>query len=414
MTFRLLLSISLLTYCFSASSLADVKGLDGNIGFDVDSNGTKEMRLNATGLGIGTNPSSNLHINGNVVISQKIGIGTTNATANLSLQGSLSMGLETFTNDGNIENSSIVLADSSTGNIDLNLPYAGNVAGRTYTIKKTTTENDVWVYGGGNLIDDKDWQLLPSSTNYPMIKTISNGSQWNILTSYETGNSTVATGNLVGWWKLDETSGTSASDDSGQGNDGSFQGGADFSSNVTTRGLNQAIQLDGDDDYVSIPDDSSLTFGDGSTDQPFSVSVWVNTLNAASNAGVLSKADNFNSGEYYLLIATYQVYFRIVDDSASSYKGIVSTSTINNNTWYHLVGTYDGSGLQAGLKLYINGELQSTNGSNAGTYTAMEASGITLRLGRRNTSLNGSIDDARVYSKELNADEVLKIYRNDL
>ena len=52
--------------------------------------------------------------------------------------------------------------------------------------------------------------------------------------------------NLIGWWKLDETSGTVAADSSGYGNDGTVVGGAQWISGY----IDGALDFDGDDDYV--------------------------------------------------------------------------------------------------------------------------------------------------------------------
>ena len=48
---------------------------------------------------------------------------------------------------------SLNLVDSSQGNLNLTLPYAGNATGRMVTVKKTSSNNQVWIQGGGNNID---------------------------------------------------------------------------------------------------------------------------------------------------------------------------------------------------------------------------------------------------------------------
>ena len=147
-----------------------------------------------------------------------------------------------------------------------------------------------------------------------------------------------------------ETSGTFSADSSGQENHGDFQGSADFSTNVTTGILGQAIVIDGTDDIVEVPDHDSLTFSDGADDQPFSISIWMNADDASLGAGIFGKANDVAVGEYYFLMAGGDLFFRIADDTSAAYKGIRLNSFINDDTWYHIVGTYDGSELQAGIK----------------------------------------------------------------
>jgi hypothetical protein len=73
-------------------SFADVNSTSGHIGFDVDSAGMKEMTLNSFGLGIGVEPSANLHVQGNALIGQSLVVGGSNSsTSNLHVMGSVAM-----------------------------------------------------------------------------------------------------------------------------------------------------------------------------------------------------------------------------------------------------------------------------------------------------------------------------------
>ncbi|MBN2841480.1 MAG: hypothetical protein JXM68_00220, partial [Sedimentisphaerales bacterium] len=56
-----------------------------------------------------------------------------------------------------------------------------------------------------------------------------------------------------GYWKYDETAGVTAADASGQGNNGTLTG-MTFASNATTGKVNGALNFDGVDDYVDLPD----------------------------------------------------------------------------------------------------------------------------------------------------------------
>ena len=68
---------------------------------------------------------------------------------------------------------------------------------------------------------------------------------------------------LAGYWKFDEASGSSAADSGANGNTGTLNGDAQFSNAQlapTNYDNSNALLLDGNGDYVSVPDSPSLTF----------------------------------------------------------------------------------------------------------------------------------------------------------
>jgi len=60
---------------------------------------------------------------------------------------------------------------------------------------------------------------------------------------------------LVGWWRLDEGSGTTAYDSSSNGNDARFEGSPAW---VEDGKFGKALKFDGSSDYLAAPDSESL------------------------------------------------------------------------------------------------------------------------------------------------------------
>src|SRR4030042_3337056 len=75
---------------------------------------------------------------------------------------------------------------------------------------------------------------------------------------------------LVGWWKFDETMGSTVADSSGLGNHGTTNGGPQW----FTSDVGGARNLDGEDDYVSLPIGSLIS---SLTDSTFAI--WANFSN---------------------------------------------------------------------------------------------------------------------------------------
>lgn len=85
----------------------------------------------------------------------------------------------------------------------------------------------------------------------------------------------------------------------------------------------------------------------------------------------------------------------------SSQVKLNTSTAFNPNTWYHVAATYDG----AAMKLYVNGSLDAST-PVTGNFTA---NGI-LYLGRNydnSRTLNGSLDEFRVWKRALTAQEIL-------
>ena len=71
---------------------------------------------------------------------------------------------------------------------------------------------------------------------------------------------------LVGWWEFEEGGGSTAGDSSGNGNDGTLVNGPVWTSGI----IGGALEFDGTDDRVSVPDDGSLDISGAIT-----VSIWL-------------------------------------------------------------------------------------------------------------------------------------------
>ena len=377
----------LITTCFS-----DVLSTDGKIRFDTEADGQPEMTLNSTGLSIGALlPSSNLNVNGNAIISEQLFVGGSSGSSTLNVNGTIGFGFQTISSNTTLGDSSIVLVDSSSDNITITLPYAGNVSGRQYQIKKISTSNSIWVSGGGNLIDDTSPIELSESNNLASVKLISDGMQWYQLEEIDV-NESVAQSNLLGWWKFDEVSGNVASDSNGRNLYATIINGGTFSSNGITAKFKNGLVFDGVDDYVSTEDDSSFNLI-----QEFSVSCWIKTNEGTDN--YIFTKNNGNS--LYLRVSASKVKFWI---STSSAVWTTGTKNVDDNEWHHIVVMRRGD-----LKLiYVDG---LEDASAAATGNNSTGGAIGFRIGCRDVNyFQGIIDDFRVFDKALTPAEVLALY----
>jgi hypothetical protein len=196
---------------------------------------------------------------------------------------------------------------------------------------------------------------------------------------------------LVAAYGFEEASGTGVSDASGTGNIGTTNG----PTRITTGRFGRALSFDGINDWVTIPDASSLDLTNRMT-----LEAWVYPIALGTPwRTVLLKEQPGNL-----------VYALYAGDGTPRPSGEVfvgsnldthGTTAPALNAWTHLAVTYDG----AALRLLVNGTQVSTR---AVTGSMPNSTGV-LRLGGNNIWpewFSGRIDEVRVYNRALTATEV--------
>ncbi len=170
--------------------------------------------------------------------------------------------------------------------------------------------------------------------------------------------------NLVGYWKFDEGSGTTAHDYSDNSNVGTLQGGVTRATSTCRVGY--CLDFDGTNDYVDVGDPNNFNTDKGT------IAAWVKWVSSPSS-GINSGGSIFSSSD--TAVDYYTLAFWIASNGKveihSHIGGTVghirSTTALNVNEWYHLVGLSDGNT----YKIYINGEeeeLTVAQGTNNGNW----------------------------------------------
>lgn len=200
---------------------------------------------------------------------------------------------------------------------------------------------------------------------------------------------------LVGWWKLDDGSGTEAEDSAGD-NDGEL--GPDPHDPAWVEGkINGALDFDVDseeEDYVSIAPIDALK---GNT---VTISAWIQVDDASASYSPIVRQYDFVAQNYF----GYDLC--LIDGKPSFYLDNTRAQAgdaISPNKWYHLAGTYDSQE----LRIYVDGALKDSalyageSGRDTGAYM-----GYGVDSGG-NRYFGGIIDDVRVYNWAVDRDEIL-------
>lgn len=210
----------------------------------------------------------------------------------------------------------------------------------------------------------------------------------------------------VAYWRFDEGSGTVASDSSGNGNTGTLKNGPQWVNGIS----GTALSFDGSDDYVSIPDSSSL---DISGDQ-ISIEFWMKpTVDLPYLLGthmkIFDKGDAY-LGEIRLETETDINYGKIAFALPFSvpYKEVTSTrNSWTSGTWYHLAFTYDGSN----MRLYVNGALENSVAKTGNVHSSSFPLSIGSYCLGTYAFFKGILDEIAIYNYARTAEEIWIDYK---
>jgi len=202
---------------------------------------------------------------------------------------------------------------------------------------------------------------------------------------------------LVGWWTLDEGSGTTAADSSPN-----RLGGTLCSDPVWTSGKRRgALSFNGTADHVEIPKDPRLYFTG-----PFSVAAWV-------NVGTLPKSEfgMYVLGDYAGDAGHSTFALRVMPSGNAQFfwqteplntPQAISNSRLSPGAWVHLAGVWDGTA----RTIYVNG---APDGSNNTAQPRPDNRG-NMAIGGAGSAKGlyfaGRIDDVRIYSRALTSGEI--------
>jgi RHS repeat-associated protein len=212
----------------------------------------------------------------------------------------------------------------------------------------------------------------------------------SVLTSYL---GAVLESQPADYWRLDETTGTSATDRIA-GKNGTYTGGYTLNQTgaLTASGdSDPAITLNGTTGWVTTP----VTLSTAQLAH-FSLETWINF--AAAPASTVTIA-GVNSSIKLQLTHTRGVQASYVDGVGTTHTLAGPNGSLTTGAWHHVVMIYDGSQ----LRVWVDGFQSNT------VFPAPAGNANTLSIGRTSGNsdwFTGQIDDVSLYTRALTAGEV--------
>jgi len=216
---------------------------------------------------------------------------------------------------------------------------------------------------------------------------------------------------LMSRWDLEDGVGSSTAGDSIQDNDGTLISMDPDNDWVSGEINDLALDFDGNNDYVRVDDDPSLTVTTGLT-----ISFWAYRRTSDTWELAVGNGGGWRQNGYHVMGASSGRYRFEIQNLTDDSKEILDTVTaVPNNEWHMITATYDG----AYLTFYIDdnqdisGHITALSSEGRNDVTYIGDSGNNLHIGWHSygpSYFDGVIDDVRIYNCELTSDEVEWLY----
>lgn len=203
-------------------------------------------------------------------------------------------------------------------------------------------------------------------------------------------------------WTLDEGTGTTAGDSSGNGYDGGYltgtpgwagSGGAD-GGYVNFNAAGHAFRT------TSFPTISGAAF------TPFTISIWIRSVNTQNNTAAVLRT---GVGNQYYSVKTQSGTVRQVARNTAEIQSF--GGAVNDGNWHHIAAVYNS---ETSREIFVDGLLANHETTSV---PFLVPSGFSIgALDRSEVSIvddfEGDIDDVQLYDHALNAAEVTFLFNN--
>jgi hypothetical protein len=209
---------------------------------------------------------------------------------------------------------------------------------------------------------------------------------------------------LLAHWPLDDGSGTTVQDSSGNGHDGALLGDPLWVAGVIGSG---ALSFDGSDGLVEAAHDDSLSIEDALT-----ITTWVKLNDLSTYYFLVCKqpsgtaSDNYPGNyEFRTESGTGELQFGHQETEEEVYTFYDSTTAITAGQWYHVAVVVTNGGL---VEFYVDGAAAGSAPQSTNFGVLNEE---PVRIGGRKDGysfFNGFLDDVFIYDRALSASQVQK------
>lgn len=331
----------------------------------------------------------------NGIVASISGAGTPSASFDLLSPLTTAGDLLTYASGHNVR-----LPIGTPGQALIVLPGGTSVGwGTAGTASPLTTKGDLYGFSTVNA-------RIPVGTDGYVLtadSTTALGISWKPGGGASSYDATVMADSPVGYWKLNEVSGTSAADSSGNGYNGTYSGG--FTLGQTIANVSGGVFLNGTSGIITLPAGTNMNVG-----TTWTAEGWTVLSSTTGPAAVL--VEKYTGGTNPVSVAlgiaidnTSGTYYAGGFYTGSAWVSAVGGQVVATGVVCYWAITYDNSN----LRLYINGVLQAvtaTSGhlsSNDGWFIGVNNTGTA-------GFLKGCVGNVALYNTTLSAARIRAHY----
>jgi len=216
-------------------------------------------------------------------------------------------------------------------------------------------------------------------------------------------NQSVSGANLVAYYKMSNGSGSTLTDDSGNGHNAELSGSPTWAVDLLP---DYSLQLNGDGQYVNCGSSTDFNFSTA-----LSVEAWIYPTDFKDQEHlntIVAKTDWSNEHSYGWTLRygsdNETLNFNIGGGGGISWIDCRAEGVLTLNTWQHVAGTYDGSN----IKLYVNGaEVATTPFAGSISNSSRELCIGTILNSDDPRYMTGQVDEVRIWNVTRSAEEIL-------
>lgn len=145
--------------------------------------------------------------------------------------------------------------------------------------------------------------------------------------------------------------------------------------------VGKAIDFDGTAEYITVPDDAALTFGNGaSADDPLTLECFANADDISAFRFIIKRLNS--AGEYYFTgTGSDLLQVNYYDANLSNRISHYTNATVTEGSWEHYAAVYAGNESQSGINLFVGGADVAETNNPIGSYSAMHNTATDVAIG---------------------------------